>query len=421
VNEIIDLTIEEKKAVPIKDKKKRKTQYDHTDKDETKSSKRKSGSESEKRVEVPVKKRKSVVHSDSDKDETEKEGQTRTHGQIAISNDSSSKGSSSSSFFSSSSSSSSSSHSSLDVDGYAMWDIMEISPKDKDEMLRFCRDFKRETNIVDERVLISVPLESLSPCFHKLFSENNFETLSKYMGSSPLIVGVEIVQDPPYAQRQQVHTITSIGFGLSLTLEIVFEGFVTTWLIPGSHKRHLDVRTGKKRAQLIQQKRAQLIQPCIQQSTCAMVYDTSISHCYAETHENVASFRMLIKFEAMLSKGSENTTTPRYYFPGEHMTNKDVVEFINKEMGQNLTERYDFRAFHGGDIRLVQQFTAVSDTKVDEGGSNTMISKVCLCVCLCVYLWVCLCVYLSILSVRVCVCWFVCLCLSACLSVYLSG
>ena len=142
---------------------------------------------------------------------------------------------------------------------------------DKEEMLKFCCDFKGESTImVDERKVISVPLESLPSCFHKIFSETNCRMLSNYLGSWPLIVGVEIVQDPPYARQQQMHVSTSISFALSLTLEIVFENFVTTWLIPGSHKRHRLIPGSHKRHRTAKQQ-AQLIQPCIQQSKYAIV------------------------------------------------------------------------------------------------------------------------------------------------------
>jgi hypothetical protein len=301
-----------------------------------------------------------------------------------------------------------------------MWDVTDVSQKDKSEMSEFCCEyFKGQPKVMaDEREVIAVPIECLPPCFYKLFSETNFSILRNYFGySNPLIAGVEIVKDPPCAQQQQTHASTSIGYGLSLTLEIAMEGFVTTFLIPGSHIRHR------------KEKNQQLIQPGIQQSKCAMVYDSSILHCYAGKNENVASFRLLIRFEKLLCKEMMNVVTPKYYHPAEEMINQAVLEFINKEMDHKI-ERYDFMALYKGQKTHAQQFThALFGSSDDDSDINDMAAylwsdddglgvedstQVCLSVSLSVSLSVCLSVGVSVcLSVGVSVC------LSVCLSVYL--
>jgi hypothetical protein len=277
--------------------------------------------------------------------------------------------------------------------------MTEISSKDKEEMFNFCYGFKGNANetidesvgkktneTIDERDYISVPLESLPSCFHKLFSDKNFQILSDYFGLSPAVVGVQIVRDPPHVQQQNTHASITIGTRLSSTFEIVFEGCVTTWLIPGSQK-------------LLQRESTILIQPCIPQSKCAMVYDSRILHCYAGNNKKVDSFRMLIKFEAMLATETKDWFEERYYLPGERITSKEVLQHIKKELGQNTTVLYDFKALQQGEIIHVQQFSASvfgsdgSDVEAGidfEAGSDdddkTDAGGVMVCLCFCVSL-----------------------------------
>jgi hypothetical protein len=105
---------------------------------------------------------------------------------------------------------------------------------------------------------------------------------------------------------------------------------------------------------------------------------------------------MLIKFEALLEKEKANWFEEKYYLPGEKMEMEKVLQQMHREMAQNTTVLYDFKALQQGEIIHVQQFSASvfgsdgsdvdagidveagsdDDDKTDAGGV-----KVCLCFC----------------------------------------
>ena len=246
--------------------------------------------------------------------------------------------------------------------GYALVDI-DMSPEDKKYMSKFCDSFIRENETLeeesseknDERKIFPVPLETLPSCCKNIFSAALLHMLKQYFEFRSSIVGVQIVRDRPQAQQESSHRITNCGYGHSLTLELVFESYVTTWLIPGSQK------TSPYR---IRRMASQHIQPCRENSKCALLYDSNLLRCFAGNGNNETS-RMLFHFEIHFPISMENRTTPKYYYPGVEMTNKEVLKYISEEMGQDMTVRYDVEAFQNGNISPVTPYE-LSDTRIDD-------------------------------------------------------
>jgi hypothetical protein len=247
--------------------------------------------------------------------------------------------------------------------GYALVDI-DMSPEDKKNMSNFCDSFIREKEMMkeassetnDERKVFSVPLETLPPCCKNIFSPALLHMLKQYFEFRSSIVGVQLVRDCPQAQQESTHRITELGYGHRLTLELVFESYVTTWLIPGSQKTSPYL---KRRASSRQH-----IQPCSENSKCALLYDSNLLRCYAGNGNNETS-RMLFHFEIHFPISMENNCTPKYYYPGVEMTNKEVLKCISETMGEDMTMRYDVEAFQNGNISPVTPYE-LSDTNIDD-------------------------------------------------------
>ena len=250
----------------------------------------------------------------------------------------------------------------ISVNGYTTWDI-EMSSKEKKIMSDFCSTYSNGHTPLDllmDRKAISVPLEDLPPCCRQsIFTEKLFQVLSQYFGYEPGIIEALIVKVPPNLPKQKIHPDTTLGCGLSASLGIQFDSFLTTWVLPGTHKPERKMELNCTDHQIDANAIKLSKQPCISESKNAMLFDSSTLHFGAASVENdsrVNSQRMFITFGAILPVSIMKETNPKYFLPKSiAMTNKRVLEIINADMRQSST-RFDYMAFHKGDIKSFNEF-----------------------------------------------------------------
>jgi hypothetical protein len=230
----------------------------------------------------------------------------------------------------------------LNKHGYVTWDI-EMSEDDKKTMTHFCCEFNSEDKalLLNERFAIRVPLEKLPSCSRTVLSDRLYEVLKTYFKHEPWIVDAQIVRVPPHASRQVLHSDVSISYGLSVTLVIEFNSYVTTGVIPGSH---LDQEKTTRVDDTL------VIQPGLTENKSAMIYDSRIVHCGAENNTGVPlSSRIFFIFAPKLPPELLKQKIPQYYLPNAIKTTGKVLQQIDKDLG-NTPIRYHFKEFQKGNI-----------------------------------------------------------------------
>lgn len=230
----------------------------------------------------------------------------------------------------------------LNKHGYLTWDI-EMSEDDKKTMTHFCCEFDSEDKgrLLNGRFAIRVPLEKLPSCSRTVFSDRLYEVLKTYFKHEPWIVDAAIVRVPPHASRQVLHSDVSISYGLSVTLVIEFNSYVTTGVIPGSHLEQ--EKTTRVDDTLV-------IQPGLTENKSAMIYDSRIVHCGAENNTGVPrSSRIFFVFAPKLPPELLQQKIPQFYLPNAIKTTGKVLQQIDKDLG-NTPIRYHFKEFQKGNI-----------------------------------------------------------------------